>query len=801
MSNQVKSRHAFIKFVVGVLALGGALLFASKFNLIVSLPLPVPESIELRLNEYNRLIANANEIELEGAFTLDKGKYRIKNDELGDLYIDIDESTNIEAHVITEISSEAKDVHSVRITPSLKKFDIKFSNPLTITGNNIKIATLNELNSSNELTGNFSLRLANIVAFGLVSQAAHLERSANATTFSFTNESISSITLDRLVMRFKDGAQFPTSLGTFINTGEMRISFTNINISSPKQAQGNIEVIANSIIPPEIESNSGTISLKKASMIYRGEFKYQSGGLTLLGEHGDLSLTASNATIERQNKSVNMSSVLIEINQIDAFIDGNSASSSLKIAGRISTQALQYKQQDKQLKLQLATNSPWQALFSATSEAENLTYKISREHETVVAIQALKIEKRPAVTLDTAKITFSPFSVSSLQDVNFEIPRINISTGTLRIGDNGSKWIGLIPSSTLKMGFDTPLVISPFKKVNQANLNIDIEGKAKHIAIHDTSENHWDFHDMEISAHIKEKIVSGVLSLSATHSKLGDTSLAALAKDGKVSIDKMKFTYDGDRFRVPSLPLQLSLRESAVLDRLRKELSKPTKPNRGKIPGRDFGRILSLGTVKDYRSMTQVSGVTLNHAVFNGKSANVGVGGKITVALEAEVLMTGTKKCWTKGVKPCTKWLVTDLPFGGQLKTKVPGLCETKWKADCPHVYHDWTKAASATIKANVDGQINLNPSVGRRLIDLSLHPTVKLKNIDINNVPDWLDKNFLTPFAKSFVKDKDLGKVQLFESTSEKTNKMLDKFVVKDISINTVNGYIQLNIKMSSEI
>lgn len=801
MPNSYINKLISKKIAVGLLLTAGVIFLLNNYGLFVSIPLPVPDTIALRANEYNKLLSEMDRLELDGSIIIAKGSYKIVTKQFNNVMVEFSKDTIVDAHFIAEVNKKSSTEKQVKIKVEFKEFDINFSAPISISGAGIEIAKLHSLKSTEKIVGNFSFHLANIIGYGLTNYILQKEQIPGKNGTNALREIIKSVSINKLTGQFDSGSELSTPSGVIVNESDLVITFFDVKIDEANGATGNIKMVTNSIIPPPFEVDGNKINFSSMNINYSGSFKYTKNGIELSSKKEGLSITSKKLTIKSpHDKNMNLLSVLILGNKSRIFINGSSDISSFELSGDIRARQVEYEHKSTKLALDLFVKDGLNLSFNLNKTKDDSSYTIASNSDIDITIRDFIFRGNAGLSFEYATINLPVFSVSSLKDVNVSIDNINIKTSELKVGASNDKWISILPNEALHIKFNTPLIINPFKTDAQTAVLFDIVGKSKKVTIVNANGSRLDFGGVEIMATSDGRNLSGQLSLSATGTKFGEAALSEIINESSINIDKMNFRYDGNMFEINSFPIQINIPESLVLNMVRKEISKPIKPSYGKIPGRNFGQILSLGIIKDYRSKTQVYGIKLNNAVFNGNTAKINLAGSVRVELEANVLKTRTKTCWTNGFEPCMKngWTKTPL---GNVKYEYPSTCSKKWKTDCPETYHDWINAASATIKADVAGRIDLDLPKHQRITDVVLKPKAKVLSVDIKNVPGWLDKDFLTPMVYMFIPSQELGKIKLFKSIPENTKKILDNFVVKDMSITSSGGFIRLKAELSGKL
>jgi len=803
MTNTLISKIILKKSIVGLLIIGGLFfLFNNLVGLFLSVALPVPDAIDLRLNSYNKLLSKLDRLELDGSMTLAKGSYKIAVKDFKNVEVRFDEDTKISAHIIGEINSEYLEGNKIRIKPEFKEFNICFSSPVSISGAGIDIAKLHGLRNSEKITGDFSIHFANIIGYGLTSYIFQKEQISKRNDNKFSREMIKSFSIHELTGKFNPNSKLSTSSGVFLIERDLMINISDVELNGDNDVLGNIKIVSDSIKPPSIEIEGRVFSLGSLSIKYNSSFKYTNQGIELSNDKNGIFISTTNVNINNPSSDNNMSILEVEFvgNESKFLLDSSSELLNYEFIGGLHAHEIEYTHKDTKTALDLSTKECINISFHINNKDEATSYMVSSNNDINAVLNNFVNREKAGISFEHSSIKIPPFSVSSLRDINIDIEQIDIQAGKITIGEGHQKNISLLPEGPLHIKFNKPLVISPFKDKLQYTQIFDIDGKIKQISITDGAGRQLELSYVEIKASSDGSNLNGQLSLTASGSRIGNATLSEIVCKSTVSIDKLDFNYDGEAFIINRFPVKIYLPESIILDMARREIGKPKKPNYGKIPGRDFGRIFSLGTVRDYRSKTQVYGVSLNDAVFNGHTAKINVSGAFRVELEAEVLKTRSKMCWTKGFKPCMKWGEKRI-LGKTIKYKYPSTCSKKWKTECPETYHDWTNAASATIKASAAGSIDLDLPKNQKLLDVVLKPKAKVLSVDIKDVPGWLDKNFLTPMVYLFIPNLELGEVKLFKSIPESTRKILDRFVVNQLSIVTGGGSIVVNVNMSGKI
>lgn len=197
-----------------------------------------------------------------------------------------------------------------------------------------------------------------------------------------------------------------------------------------------------------------------------------------------------------------------------------------------------------------------------------------------------------------------------------------------------------------------------------------------------------------------------------------------------------------DKKEVAVKQLRVRVNKKALVTAIQQSIPNSTKPERADVGGRDLGRFLSMGTVKDYRVRWNAYKIQIPHVKFGSNSAEVVAKGTVKAVLEADVITTRMKVVGKTKV-PTVRWKMKKFGF---VKTKVPEIYTKMVEIKVPEVHHKWKDGPSATIALGLKGRIDFVLPQKTPLANAKIGGKVKLQSFDIKNFPGWVEKKLLNP-------------------------------------------------------
>ena len=262
-------------------------------------------------------------------------------------------------------------------------------------------------------------------------------------------------------------------------------------------------------------------------------------------------------------------------------------------------------------------------------------------------------------------------------------------------------------------------------------------------------------------------------------------------KKSEISVDTGPILIDINEKKkeVAVKQMKVRVKKQALVTAIQQSVPSSTKPEKASLGGRDLGRFVSLGTVKDFRVRWNAYGIKVPHVNFGDNSAEVVVNGKVKAVLEAKVITTRSKVVGKTKV-PKIRMKMKKIGF---VKTKVP---EIYWEVEeikVPEITHKWEDGPSATVTLGMKGKIDFVLPQKTQLSNAKIGGVVKLQSFDIKDFPGWIEKNLLNPVL-SKVKPKKVEK-KISDLLSPDESKQFGKIWIESSSISTEGDEVVLTV------
>ncbi len=760
-----------------------SLLVAAGCSLDVKIP--TPEAFTLRESLVAHAIAEVDEWGLEGTVTLPKGTYRVPFEEERGITIKLRRATKLTVKLQAEMQPYEKIAGGYRVRPWFNQFEIKASQPIAVgVGGQelLKIEYITE--SEGRLEAEVRLHLANVIGYAISTYVLREDLSAE------TRKAIPKLPVGAVSVKKLRGVYLPESVvkaaGKSIGLGGgATFEIHDVHVDPAGTATASVHFTAGNvnITPPAAETAvkltageaaidiRGTVFIKDreirlstpksgVNVAFESLELYEDGKATWEARSGQLVSEVGSLTLSRSRQLSNVSG------RAQLLLD--------ELVAKGSTSFV------------LSELSP--LAIDVASGQEGLTFKFANQDPVIVIARDIALSKGKGIAIESAELTIPPFSVERLADLRVSVDTLVLNAGPVLYGTNTPDGtLKLVPGDALTLTMASPLVIG----VGASNKNISFSTTAdlRSLAISGPKIPGITLENIGLELKGSDEGLVGALRFNGALTNVNGRRIDSLAANARVDVPNLAFTFTpSEGLRIDELRVVASVPGNQVEERVRSALAAPTEPKYGGVSGRDLTRWLSAFTVKDTRTRTNIYGVNLQSLEFKGASARANVAGAIRVELQAEVLTTKMVMKEVLKWRPCIRKNRWGIP--------VPTNCKRPIKTKVPVTHHKWKRAVAATVKAGLKVRVRFNASVGKPLSELGFSPNVKVTGVDFKDVPGFLDKNFLSPFAYLFITKKDLDPVVVFRGDLPAgVNEILKSLVLTSCDVRSKGSDVILDV------
>ncbi len=759
------------------------------------IPLPLPKTVKIKNNSYTGILAEVDSWKVIANAILKEGKYGFvyKNNKFS---INVKKDTQVSLVLSTSVKINKKDKNSITIQPQCNECEISFDKPLTFQSKGKKLIDLYSINKNgddNDLDVDIKINIANLISYGVFDYIFDDEVIKNKN-IKFPSIKFSKLNIKYAMGKFSKGSVLNLPNGIIKTNEDSIITFTDVNVDKDKVSA----VFASDFVKlnsSNFQINHNNLNFDALGLKLFANIEYNKEGVRFnfknIKNNLNSSLNAKRLIISNNNNKLSITNPSIDFSTFTALLPKTSKDSRFNVSGNLSLKISEMKRTSKEISYELKSSEINGLQFDMSGTFANAEFKINNPNTISIFINNLILPTANGTQIESASIEVKPFTFNKLSNFSLASDKLIVKSKVIVIGTNSPKKIKLIPQTPLEIDFIQPLEFNLFKTSERNYTDFKINGLISDFKIN-SAGNSLSISNVKISSQTSPKGIKGTLSLSATISKINNEKFSNLSNNCTIGINNLEFSYDGNLFSIIKLPIKLTVPYKLVTELIRKNIPANFKRKEFNIKGRDLGRILSLGIIKDNRGKSQIYGARMKHIEFRGDKARVIVSGAIRLTLEVKALTTEMvkKKIRVKKIVWRKK----------KLGVKYPEVVNTEIIVKVPRTYYKWKDGASATVKAGLTTDINYGlPKTPFSLENLTLNPTAKIINTDIKGVPGWIDKRVIRPFVFMLYLTKGLKPVSLLKKEIKPNTKgLLKKVKVNKIGLKNDNDSFMLDLELS---
>lgn len=749
-----------------------------------SVKVPAPESFILKKSDFSQAIAEVDQWNFNGSAYLKTATYKIPFEEGKEIILKVNENTKLTMNLQANMAPYKVVDKGYEVMPWFNTFSITASKAIEVGLSRNELISVKELNhSKGELKAKIRLHLANTLGYAI---STYILRNDLATinNFQASKFSVKSLNITNVNGIYAPGSEVKVAANSILLGDGATIELFDF----VKAENGDLSSAFN--------FTAGAINIEKSAP-ETADFTLTDAGLTIVGA---ANYNKHKLTITTNKGGLNgyIAKLTTFDGELPAFVANNVqltstvGTFSFSRTEQVSTALIHAKLQADSIEAHgpvsytIENFSPIDLSLSGMND--ELGFTLDSKDSIIASAKDILFSEGKGLSISSAEMVISPFSVNQVKDIKFTVPTLSINTDTICYGVNTpDEAVEINPHNTLELTFNKPVVLGIGEKNRDMTFNIS----SQLIGLDIKSEKlpQVSFTNINLDVNGNLQALKGTLTFSSEISAVNGIAIHSLAQNAKVNIPELAFTYTKEEgLNLDALHVTVQVPQSQLEQLVRKELSKPTEPTYGGVPGRDLTRWTSAFIIKDTRTRNNIYGVHLGSLTLNGSSANVTIGGAIRSELQGKVLTTKMVNKVISKKRPCfrkNRWGIT-----------VPTTCNDPITTKVPVTYHKWKRLVAATVKAGIGGRVHFNPSVNKPLSQLSFEPVIKITSIDIKHVPGFLDKNFLTPLVYLFVNKKALEPIVVFDNLPNEINNIFSQLKLVDITFTSEQGNVVLDVK-----
>lgn len=431
--------------------------------------------------------------------------------------------------------------------------------------------------------------------------------------------------------------------------------------------------------------------------------------------------------------------------------------------------------------------------LSFYTKNETLFSELAIADKQKIELQGLNFIKKLdkfTLELNSLDLTLLSDKINEINKLKWELSNLITEAQKIKLILSDKNWISINKFKGEFKGL--PSSFSLNENIDNLDLSkLNIKGSAKSLEFNSKEKRKIAFPDIELISNIN--IADNEAFTVQTNIKVDNNNSIEIKDNSKtVNINNFNFNFNSldilftqEELKVYLNSLKFFIPKSLLYGKIREAIPERIEEHYEDLSGRDFGRLISLGTVDDYRLRWSADKIKLSKINFANNSADLTISGKVNTVLEGEIIATKT------GYKTVD---VPKLKF----KDRVPQFYSEKKKVPYPIFSHKWRDTAKTTIGIDISSTLDIEFPKNTFLNDAILKGELKLKSFDIKNFPAWLEKELLTPMItklKPRLKSVSLEMSDLIKSDSNSDKEFTDRIWINSMSLYPEGNNIILDL------